>query len=93
MLKSFYEYVERTCMASNFSQRDVRNRIRNHLKLVEGIENFPTRLECATKLSSLSNAELVAYDEYLNCTINAFQFRNLLKEGDRFSEKLPYDNR
>jgi len=84
-MDTFDEYIERTCVASDFSQRDVRDRIRNHLKLVTEYQYLSVPIRCNSKLLTLSDAELVAYDEYLNCMINAFFFSAKLLVSDRFT--------
>jgi len=75
-------------MATDFDQRCLRNRIRDHIKLIEGFENFPDRIKCVSELSALSDVELIAYDEYLNCVINAWAFHAILRGSVRFSEAL-----
>jgi len=83
---TYNEYIKRTRLATDFNQRYLRNRIRNHIKFIKGIENFPIRSKCVTSLSALSDDELVAYDEYLNCIINGYMFQGFLTQSGRFTE-------
>jgi len=83
-----YEYIERARMATDFDQRSLRNKIRDHVKFIEGFKNFPNRIRCVTELSALGDDELIAYDEYLNCIINGWAFHAILSKSVRFSETL-----
>jgi hypothetical protein len=84
MDKMINEYIENTRMSTDFSQHYLRDRIRDHKALTRQL-GCPEEFKCTVSLSALTDHELIAYDEYLNCVINSVLFRRCLENSNRFT--------
>lgn len=81
----YNEHIKQIRLALDFNQRYMRDRIRVHKRVINGIaeDNF---LVNSVPLLQLDDDELVAYDEYLNCYINMYHFGEILRGTNRFTE-------